>query len=192
MPLDLVQLAATERDRAVRPLDAPIPGVDPEAVVARIVVRGEPQPWQRPIVARAQVSEVEARRLVDALLTSPDPPSETVRRWREDHNRLVRTITPQETIDAEELIRAHLRVDMDARGISQGSLAGAALGLRCRFHMGHRLRPDLDNLVAIVMEAATGSLVDDDRQIVEVSCAKVTHDPDPRTEIVFYRAGVYR
>lgn len=189
--LDLATMINAERARATVPLEE-WPGPLAGEVVARILVRGEPQSWQRPLVVRAQVSEVESRRLVDALLASTDPPSVTVAIWREEHNRLVRTITPAETLDAEETARAFLRTDMEARGVTLASLAGIALGLRCRFHLGNRLRPDLDNLVAIVMEAMTGTCAADDRQVVEVQACKCLHSEDPRTEAIVYRAGVYR
>ena len=190
MALDLAQLAAVENDRTTRDLAGPLSAVDPSTIAIRLCLRGSPQAWQRPNVVRAQVSEGEARRLHDCLMRDSSPWN-AINTWREEHNRLVRTITPAETIAAEELIAAALRVEMDSLKLTCDN-GGIAWGARYRFHLDNYIRKDLDNLIACVMEAGSGVIYKDDCQIVESAESKILHSGDPRTEWLFYRVGFFR
>lgn len=189
--LDLAQLHAAEHTRAFAPLGGPLPAIDPAVVLCRVTIRGEAQTWQRPLIPHARISEYEQRRLADELLRSTDPPYETIRRWAEEHNRQVRTVTPQQTLQAEEMVRAFIRSDMDING--QQLAEGIAFGLRARFYTNIGLtRADLDNYLGILYEAGTGALYKDDSQIIEGAQWKIIRSDDPRTEAIWYAAGYYR
>ena len=153
--IDLATLATLEHDRTTAPLEEwPYPITS--EVVARIIHRGEPQAWQRPIVVRAEGG--------------------------------LRTITPAATLHAERALAGDLLLALN--GIKPDP--GGAFGLRARFHLGNRRRVDLDNLLKIVMESLSRTVMADDRQVVEVYASKILRDPDPRTEMIVYRLGVYR
>lgn len=192
MPIDLVQLAALEHERETRPINGPVSAVDATSALASILVRGEPHAWQRPATVGAQLDDGVLRNLFD-LLTRPSAGVwSTLCEWRAWFQNRIKTFTPSETIKAEQLIRAHLRQEIERTGAREED-PGVALGIRVRFHLKDRAaRKDIDNCLKTVCEATTGTLVKDDKQIVQVFAEKLLGSDDPRTEALFYSCGVFR
>lgn len=192
MQINLSLFPTLEHERATRPIDGPIPAVDLGSIVARILIRGEPQAWQRPATVGAHLSNPVMEKLADTLNTSARPLWDTLNEWRAWFQSNVRTFTPKPTLDAEKTVRAFLVDAMETSGAT-GPDRGIAFGLRARFYTSIGLtRADLDNYLGILYEAGSGVLYVDDAQIIEGAQWKVIRSDDPRTEAIYYRAGVYR
>lgn len=65
-----------------------------------------------------------------------------------------------------------------------------AFGVRAQFFSGSRQRRDIDNLLKLIMDSATGLVWKDDSQVMELAARRFMGDPNPRTDFVIYRLPV--
>ena len=106
--------------------------------------------------------------------------------------KFVSTYTPKKTMDAETTIK------LVAKSIIRKPLEGA-VSFFIALHMPipssyskkrseglkntpHMKRPDIDNLIKLVMDSLNGVAWDDDNQVVKIGAVKIYSD-NPRTEI---------
>ncbi len=180
--LDVATLATLNRNRAHAPLDEwpyPVPG----DVVCRVTHRGTPHPWQRPATVGRTVTDFDLQELEAGLNEAKYPLSEIFSRWRVRFGRKFRTFTPAKTVKAIQALKGDLLVALrGARPDPDG-----AFGLRVRFCLEGRARPDCDNLLKTTFESLSETVMEDDRQVCEGGWWRVQRDPDPRTEMLVYR-----
>jgi Holliday junction resolvase RusA-like endonuclease len=82
-----------------------------------------------------------------------------------------RAITPQRTLDAEHRIRQAFHERYPDAEPNSGNVELSAC-----FFMNRVGRPDLDNLLKLVMDALNGLAYQDDSQVIRFHASKVTPD----------------
>jgi Holliday junction resolvase RusA-like endonuclease len=82
-----------------------------------------------------------------------------------------RAITPKRTLDAEQRIRQAFHERYPGSTPNEGNVELSAC-----FYMNKTGRPDLDNLLKLVMDALNGLAYQDDSQVVRFHASKVTPD----------------
>lgn len=107
--------------------------------------------------------------MLDVTFTIPlDPPSKSRPRFSNKGGK-VRTYTPRETEQAEQVIAAFFR-----RAAPRHKPDGDAIyGLEATFYCGNRRRRDIDNMSKILMDALNQVAYADDAQIVDLHVRKV-------------------
>jgi Holliday junction resolvase RusA-like endonuclease len=92
-------------------------------------------------------------------------------------------ITPKRTLDAEKRVRAAFQTRYPDSTPNDGPVEISAV-----FYMSKRGRPDLDNLLKLVMDALNGLAYQDDAQVIRFHATKIM--PDQRVR--GYRPGTMR
>lgn len=88
-------------------------------------------------------------------------------------------ITPRRTLDAEKRVRDAFQARYPDSTPNDGPVEISAV-----FYMPKRGRPDLDNLLKLVMDALNGLAYRDDAQVMRFHATKITpdqHVPNDRT-----------
>ena len=111
-----------------------------------------------------------------------DPP--TKRRARFNSKTGI-VYTPRETREAQELI------GWAVKSSHQGLMpdADSAFGVRVLFYAKGFVKKDIDNMAKVVLDACTGIVWQDDKQVVELLARFFKNDALPRTEMCIYTLG---
>jgi len=109
---------------------------------------------------------------------------EPVSKQRAGRSGTGRSYTPAKTRDTEERVAWAFR---QAAGPQQLT-ADLGFGVFAGFFCQSGQRRDVDNMTKLVLDGLTGIAWLDDSQVTEISAKVVRWDPDPRTEVVVYRA----
>jgi len=120
--------------------------------------------------------------VVLSLTISGDPASKSRPRWSRRSGTIY---TPGETRAHEQEIKSVAR--LSHRELFVDPLA--LFSLRATFYLGTNQARDVDNMLKLVLDALTGVVWQDDRQVVEVFGVKTQADrPDEaRTEVIVLR-----
>lgn len=131
-----------------------------------------------PSVPALPLSANEARVMTEVLsiVHAGEPVSKSRARWNKVQNR---TYTPQKTIDAQESLGWAMRGALRGRKPDAASFFAVTV----YFHTKGWQRRDIDNLVKLVFDAATGIVWEDDSQVVELHARMYPAAVEPRTEL---------